>query len=80
MGLKVNGETVIARMDVLKNKMAGGVGALPGGGLTEDSRVFACTDEAEPLKALVREDRQDDPLGVVVVVWLVLLLSSLSSH
>eukprot|EP00752_Nemacystus_decipiens_P007122 g6379.t1 len=55
VGLKVNGETTIPAMDVLKNKMAGegGVKSLPGGGLTEESRVFACTDEEESLKALV---------------------------
>eukprot|EP00903_Cladosiphon_okamuranus_P005882 g5818.t1 len=53
VGLKVNGDTTIPRMDILKNKMAGGVKALPGGGLTEDSRVFACTDEEDSLKALI---------------------------
>lgn len=61
MGLKVNGEMTIPRMDILKNKMAGGVKALPGGGLTEESRVFACTDKEESLKALVRQTgRQTD--------------------
>ncbi|CAM9808776.1 unnamed protein product [Ectocarpus sp. 6 AP-2014] len=52
VGLKVNGEPTIKKMDVLKNGMVGGVAALPGGGLGEESRVFACTDEAESLKAL----------------------------
>lgn len=57
MGLKVNGEPTIAKMDVLRNGMVGGVAALPGGGLGEESRVFACTDDVESLKALVRRDK-----------------------
>lgn len=53
IGVKVNGEVLIERMDVLKNGI-GGVGALPGGGLTDSCRVFACTDEEKALDALVR--------------------------
>lgn len=56
MGLKVNGEPTIEKMDVLKNGMVGGVAALPGGGLGEGSRLFACTDEVGSLKALVRRE------------------------
>lgn len=54
VGLKVNGEPKIPKMDILKNGMPGGVKALPGGGLGEDSRIFACTDEPDSLKKLVR--------------------------
>ncbi|CAN0141845.1 unnamed protein product, partial [Scytosiphon promiscuus] len=53
VGLKVNGDPTIEKMDVLKNGMSGGVKALPGGGLGDQSQVFACTDEADSLKELV---------------------------
>ena len=49
----MNGEVLIEKMDVLKNGQ-GGVEALPGGGLGDSSRVFACTDEEKALNALVR--------------------------
>eukprot|EP00904_Undaria_pinnatifida_P005866 jgi/Undpi1/2409/HiC_scaffold_13.g05790.m1 len=53
IGVKVNVEVLIERMDVLKNGI-GGVGALPGGGLTDSCRVFECTDEEKALDALVK--------------------------
>ena len=48
----MNREIVIESMDILKNGM-GGLGALPGGRLSKNSRVFVCTDEEESLAALV---------------------------
>ncbi|CAM9653891.1 unnamed protein product [Ascophyllum nodosum] len=52
LGLRVNREIVIESMDILKNGM-GGLGALPGGRLSKNSRVFVCTDEEESLAALI---------------------------
>lgn len=52
MGLKVNDEVTIDKMDVVKNG-GGGLKALPEGGLGPKSRVFACTDEEKSLGPLV---------------------------